>query len=93
MDDLVRAFKALGDENRLRILAELNKGSCGVCRLAKALDMPQPTISHHLKILREADLVLGEKEGPLVHCRVNHEGFKRRGIDLAMVLKEVAESR
>jgi ArsR family transcriptional regulator len=60
------AFKALADPNRLRLLsivkAEPSGESC-VCDLTGPLDLGQPTVSHHLKILVEAGLLRREKRG------------------------------
>jgi ArsR family transcriptional regulator, arsenate/arsenite/antimonite-responsive transcriptional repressor len=59
-------FKALADPNRLRLLsivkAEESGASC-VCDLTEPLDLGQPTVSHHLKILVEAGLLHREKRG------------------------------
>ncbi|MCU6479024.1 ArsR/SmtB family transcription factor [Arthrobacter sp. A2-55] len=59
-------FKALADPNRLRLLsivkAEASGESC-VCDLTEPLDLGQPTVSHHLKILVDAGLLSREKRG------------------------------
>ena len=60
------SFKALADPNRLRLLsivkAEASGESC-VCDLTEPLDLGQPTVSHHLKILVDAGLLHREKRG------------------------------
>ena len=59
-------FKALGDPSRLRLLSIIKASSSGstcVCDLTEPLDLSQPTVSHHLKILVEAGLLLREKRG------------------------------
>jgi len=84
--DLVRVFKALGDESRLRILGALSEETYCVCDLAKCLGIAQPTLSHHLKVLRDAGLVIGEKEGQWIYCRVNDAAFAEYGIDLNRLL-------
>lgn len=86
MTDVVRVFKALGDESRLRILAALARETYCVCDLARRLDIPQPTLSHHLKILREIGLVKGEKDGQLTYCSLNGEAFAAYGLDLDRLL-------
>lgn len=86
---LVRVFKALGDETRLRIIASLENEERCVCDLADHLGLPQPTLSHHLKVLRDAGLVVGEKSGPLIQCRVNAEAFAENGMDLEVILAHV----
>ncbi len=59
-------YKALGDETRQRMLGLLQTREMCVCELITALSMTQPTTSHHLKILEEADLVKSRKEGKWV---------------------------
>ena len=61
-----RFFKALGDETRQRILGLLLIRELCVCELITALNMTQPTTSHHLSILEDAGLVESRKEGRLV---------------------------
>lgn len=59
-------FRALADPNRLRLLSIVKAGEAGeacVCDLTEPLDLGQPTVSHHLKILVEAGLLLREKRG------------------------------
>lgn len=93
MQELIRVFKALGDENRLRILASLDDQEHCVCALAKKLGIPQPTLSHHLKILRDAGLVVGEKSGPLIHCRISPTAFARYGVDLRAIVASIAPAQ
>ena len=67
---------ALADPVRLRIVSMLvaspNGMACG-CDLEQPLGISQPTVSHHLRILREAGLVTGERDGRWVHYRVVNE--------------------
>jgi ArsR family transcriptional regulator len=59
-------FRALADPNRLRLLSIVKAGESGeacVCDLTEPLDLGQPTVSHHLKILVEAGLLHREKRG------------------------------
>jgi ArsR family transcriptional regulator len=63
---LARGFAALGDPVRLRLLSLLatsTDGAVCVCDLVEPVGKSQPTVSHHLKILREAGLVTVEKRG------------------------------
>ena len=71
--DLARMFKALGDPVRLRLLslvASHQGGEACVCDLTPGFDLSQPTISHHLKVLREAGLMECERRGTWVFYRV-----------------------
>lgn len=85
--ELARMFKALGDENRLRILACLKDATYGVCDLARCVGVSQPTLSHHLKILRDTGLVQAEKEGQWIFCSLNNETFEHLGLDFAALLE------
>lgn len=70
--DLAGAFKALGDPVRLRLLsmiASADGGEICVCDLSEAFSLTGPTISHHLRILREAGLVHGARRGTWVYYR------------------------
>jgi ArsR family transcriptional regulator len=68
--DLARMFKALGDPVRLRLLslvASHSGGEACVCEISPAFDLTQPTISHHLKVLRETGLLQCERRGTWVY--------------------------
>ncbi|HEY3468797.1 MAG TPA: metalloregulator ArsR/SmtB family transcription factor [Amycolatopsis sp.] len=73
--DLAKAFKALGDPVRLRLLSLITSadGESCVCDLTVAFDLSGPTISHHLKVLREAGLVASERRGTWVYYRPRPE--------------------
>jgi DNA-binding transcriptional ArsR family regulator len=62
--------QALGDPKRIQILYALHEEPRHVSALAKALDMPQPTVSRHLAVLRQRALVTGERDGALVVYRL-----------------------
>jgi len=77
--DLAPMFKALGDPVRLRLMsliASTGSEAC-VCDLSGTFDLTQPTISHHLRVLREAGLVDSERRGTWVYYRVHPEALKR----------------
>ncbi|MEV4446491.1 MULTISPECIES: ArsR/SmtB family transcription factor [Streptomyces] len=68
--ELAKAFKALGDPVRLRLLsmiASREGGEVCVCELTPAFELSQPTISHHLKLLRQAGLIDCERRGTWVY--------------------------
>ncbi len=67
----VTVFKALADEIRLRILSILLIREMCVCEILIALELTQPTASHHLAILENAGLVKKRKEGKWVFYRVS----------------------
>ena len=67
--DLAKSFKALADPVRLRLLSLITSaaGETCVCDLTPAFDLTGPTISHHLKVLREAGLIDCERRGTWVY--------------------------
>lgn len=70
--DLAKVFKALGDPVRLRLLSMIAShegGEVCVCDMTPEFELSQPTISHHLKLLRQAGLVAGERRGTWVYYR------------------------
>lgn len=78
--ELARVFKALGDPVRLRLLSMIASRAGGevcVCDLTPAFDLSQPTISHHLKLLREAGLIAAERRGTWVYYRLIPETTDR----------------
>ena len=69
---LAPAFKALGDPVRLQLMSMIASapgGEACVCDLTPAFDLTGPTISHHLRTLREAGLVTAERRGTWVYYR------------------------
>ena len=71
--DLARGFKALGDPVRLRLLSLIASHAGGevcVCELMAGFVVTGPTISHHLKVLRETGLIDGQRRGTWVYYRV-----------------------
>ncbi|WP_037624634.1 ArsR/SmtB family transcription factor [Streptomyces aureus] len=68
--ELAKLFKALGDPVRLRLMSMIASRAGGevcVCDLTPAFDLSQPTISHHLKLLRQAGLIDCERRGTWVY--------------------------
>lgn len=65
-----RLVKAIANETRLKMLRLLSKGEMCVCELTIALDLTQPTTSHHLTILENVGLVEAKKEGKWVFYRI-----------------------
>ena len=63
MKEFIRLMKALSDPNRVKILKMLQQKVMCVCELQAALNLAQPTVSSHLRLLEEAGLVRSRKEG------------------------------
>jgi DNA-binding transcriptional ArsR family regulator len=83
-------FKALADPHRLTILATLARagGEVCVCDFTSALPLNQPTVSHHLKILRDAGLVVCERRGTWVYYQLAPDASERLDRTLRSVLSE-----
>ncbi|ADJ42580.1 ArsR family transcriptional regulator [Amycolatopsis mediterranei S699] len=78
--ELAKLFKAMADPVRLRLLSLIAShagGEACVCDLTDAFDLTGPTISHHLKVLRESGLITGERRGTWVYYRVHPEVLAR----------------
>lgn len=72
----VKKIKALTDENRLAIMLALQHGKkCG-CELLKELDITQPTLSHHMKILADSGLVDYYKDGRWNYYSISSDGVR-----------------
>jgi len=79
-DELAPLFKAVADPMRLRLLSLIachDGGESCVCDLTAAFDVTAPTISYHLKILREAGLISAERRGTWVYYRINPQVMAR----------------
>jgi ArsR family transcriptional regulator len=78
--ELARVFKALGDPVRLRLLsmiASRRGGEVCVCEMTPAFELSQPTISHHLRLLRQAGLIDCERRGTWVYYWALPEALAR----------------
>jgi ArsR family transcriptional regulator len=76
--DLAATFKALGDPTRVAIVNRLTKvESVCVCDLTAAFELSQPTISHHLRILRDAGLVEVERRGTWAYYALVPDAIER----------------
>ncbi len=69
-------FKAFCDENRIRILKLLQSGEKCACKLLEELNITQPTLSHHMKILCDSGIVSSRKEGKWMHYSICAEGVQ-----------------
>ncbi|MFI9844013.1 ArsR/SmtB family transcription factor [Nonomuraea sp. NPDC051941] len=99
--EMARVFKALGDPIRLRLLSligaqesgrQIGDGVC-VCELTVAFEVTAPTISHHLKVLREAGLIDSQRRGTWVYYWIIPATLKRLTGVLALPETLVADAR
>lgn len=77
MQKTAKVFKALCDPNRLAILELLRGGEKCACVLLEQLELTQPGLSYHMKILCESGLVSSRQEGKWTHYRLDGEGRER----------------
>lgn len=75
METLVKVFKALSDETRLKILIIVSSKVMCQKGISKHLQISDSAVSQHIKILKEANILTGYKEGYYVFYRVNEEVF------------------
>lgn len=80
------SIKALGDPTRLKIIYLLKYGELCVCEIFTAMEKPQPTISHHLNILKKAGFLKWRKEGVWVH-------YSLANPKITDILKKLLENR
>jgi ArsR family transcriptional regulator, arsenate/arsenite/antimonite-responsive transcriptional repressor len=73
LKEIVKVFKAIGDETRIRLLKLLQQRELCVCELMQALDMTQSRVSRNLGILKNAGLVDDRRDGLWVHYSLNVE--------------------
>ena len=87
-------FKALCDENRIMILKLLQDGEKCACKLLEELNITQPTLSHHMKILCDSGIVVSRKEGKWMHYRISAEGtaYARKCFDALTTVKNSDEN-
>ncbi len=70
---LARVFKALADPARLKLLSMIGThegGEACVCQLTEGFNLAAPTISHHLKVLRESGLITSDRRGTWIYYRL-----------------------
>ena len=105
IDELAEYLKIIADANRLHILCLLKDGERCVCDILKSLSLPQNLVSHHLKVLRDADLVNKRKDGRWAHYSLNEskisslnalyqETFQKKplkGVKKPRIIKELNE--
>ncbi len=78
VEELAEVFKALSDPTRLRLVKLLSKHDGALCvnALAHKLGVTQSAVSQHLRVLRQAGLVHGERRGPFVHYSLDQGGLE-----------------
>ncbi|MBN1827651.1 MAG: winged helix-turn-helix transcriptional regulator [Deltaproteobacteria bacterium] len=78
MKNMVNAFKAMADQNRLKILKMLQCREMCVCEIRTLLEVSQPSASKHLRVLEKAGLINSYKEGLFVNYRISRPNENRQ---------------
>ena len=90
MDHLVKVFKALADPTRVAIVNQLAHEVLCVGALAQRLGLTQSAISQHLRVLREAGLVEGNKRSRWVHYSLSQQSLRETTVQIIMWLGQLA---
>jgi ArsR family transcriptional regulator len=77
VENLARTLKKISEPNRLKILCLLKDGEKCVCDIWQCLKLPQNLVSHHLKVLKDLNLVSSKKVGLKVFYRLNQRVVKK----------------
>ncbi|MDO8750128.1 MAG: metalloregulator ArsR/SmtB family transcription factor [Dehalococcoidia bacterium] len=95
-EELAIMFRALADSTRVQIVSLLlaagESGVC-VCDIVDRFSLGQPTISYHLKMLKDADLLCARKKGLWVYYSVNKQALSRFGVALPVFSDSLERSR
>jgi len=92
MQDLIKTFKALSDETRLRIMKVILERECCVCEVMQALDISQTRASRNLGILQDAGFLKTRRDGLWIVYSIDWETTNQYANSLARLLKESAVS-
>ena len=90
-EERAKVFKALCDERRQRILELLHSGEKCACVLIDEMDMPQSSLSYHMKILCDSGIVTSREEGKWTHYRISRQGSEN-AIELLKEITAVTET-
>ena len=81
-------LRVISEENRLKIICLLQSGEQCVCKIWKFFKLPQNLVSHHLKVLKDFNLLNSRKEGLNVYYSINREELKKYEKVLNNILNE-----
>lgn len=87
--EYIPVFKAISDETRLKIIDMLSCGEMCACDILEGLSISQSTLSYHMKILTESELVCSEKDGSWVRYSLN----KKRMADAIEFMKVISDQK
>ncbi|MDF2866412.1 MAG: transcriptional regulator, ArsR family [Clostridia bacterium] len=76
-EENAKLFKVLSDENRIRIIEMISCDEICACNILEKLDITQPTLSHHMKVLEEVNLVSSRKDGTWTYYKLNRNKISK----------------
>ena len=85
---MVEFLKTISEENRLKILCLLKEDEKCVCEIWQYLKLPQNLVSHHLKVLKDFDLISSRKERVKIFYKINKKAVKKHLKSLNNFLKD-----
>ena len=85
---VVEFLKTISEENRLKILCLLKEDEKCVCEIWQYLKLPQNLVSHHLKVLKDFDLISSRKERVKIFYKINKKAVKKHLKSLNNFLKD-----
>ncbi|MCP3031741.1 metalloregulator ArsR/SmtB family transcription factor [Halobacillus sp. A1] len=95
IDTAAQSLKLLGDKTRLTIIGLISEGECCVCEFVEVLQMSQPSVSQHLRKLRDAGLVKEKRKGQWIFYSLNkdHETYPITKQILAQIPDQIEKLR
>ncbi|PKK93997.1 MAG: transcriptional regulator [Tenericutes bacterium HGW-Tenericutes-6] len=87
--ELLKVFKALSDETRLEIVQMLSLEKRCACQLQEKFDITQPTLSHHMKMLVDSQLLIQTKIGKWVYYQINPDVLN----DILVFITDLSETK
>jgi ArsR family transcriptional regulator len=91
LSKFVLIMKSLTDETRLKIIIMLMQGELCACRILEDFSITQPTLSHHMKILKKSGLVNSRRDGKWTKYTINRQQIKDIGNFLKMIEEGIQE--
>lgn len=83
-----KIIKALSDVNRLLIIKKLSDGELCACKILEEFNIKQPTLSHHMRVLSECNLINLRKEGKWTHYSLNREKVEQFQLFISKLTSE-----
>ncbi len=83
---LTKTISALSDENRRKIIDLLKKKELSVTEMLEKLSITMPTLSHHLDVLKRADLISGRRDGQKIYYSINMSAMEELSEKIVKIL-------